>query len=256
MSARQVHLRVLRQDDPELPGSRRWEEFAVPLRPRMTVADALLHLQQHPVTTQGTEVAPIAWEVSCMQESCGACALLINGKPGIACGVFVDTISPTGKPISLAPLSGFPLVRDLVVDRSRMAADLVRVRAWTQLDGLHDQGPGPRESPEEQRERQALGRCISCGICLEACPQIHEGSAFVGPAAIHQVRLLKMHPTGAMQAGERLERLMGEGGVADCGKAQNCVEVCPQRLPLVTSLAVLSRDTSLRLIRRWFLGAD
>jgi len=116
---------------------------------------------------------------------------------------------------------------DLVVDRSRMFEALKNLRAWIPLDGTYDLGPGPRLSPEVQQFRYALDRCITCGCCLEVCPQIHRddppGTGFVGAAAIAQALLMNLHPTGQLNADERLDALMGPGGVASCGNAQNCV---------------------------------
>jgi succinate dehydrogenase / fumarate reductase iron-sulfur subunit len=131
---------------------------------------------------------------------------------------------------------------------------LKQVRAWIELDGTHALGPGPRESPEQQAKRYPLSRCMSCGSCLEACPEYGEGRAFVGAAAINHVRLVNLHPSGAMQKRARLETLMGEGGVADCGKAQNCVEVCPKDIPLVDSIGAVARDTTKQLLFGWLLG--
>jgi succinate dehydrogenase / fumarate reductase iron-sulfur subunit len=151
-------------------------------------------------------------------------------------------------------MSKFPVVRDLVVDRSRMFEDLKRVKAWINLDGSHELGAGPRQSPESQEQTYPLSRCMTCGCCLEACPQVNPSSDFVGPAAISQVRLFNLHPNGKMHASERLEAVMGEGGVEGCGKAQNCVEVCPKEIPLVDSIASVSRDTTKRMLRKWLLG--
>jgi succinate dehydrogenase / fumarate reductase iron-sulfur subunit len=94
---------------------------------------------------------------------------------------------------------------------------------------------------------------MSCGCCLDACPQYGEHSDFVGASAINQLRLVTSHPTGKLQKTERVERLMAPGGVADCGKAQNCVEVCPVGIPLVDSLQHMSRETSRRLLFGWLL---
>ncbi len=94
---------------------------------------------------------------------------------------------------------------------------------------------------------------MTCGCCLEACPQINDRSKFIGPAAINQVRLFNLHPSGKMHASERLEALMGEGGVADCGKAHNCVEVCPKEIPLVDSIASVSRATTKHMLFGWLL---
>ena len=179
--------------------------------------------------------------------------MLVNGKVRQSCTALIDLLSPNGEVVDLAPMSKFPLVRDLQVDRARMFDDLKKVKAWIQLDGTHELGPGPRQSPENQEEAYPLSRCMTCGCCMEACPQVHEGSNFIGPAAISQVRLFNLHPSGKMHAAERLETLMGEGGVADCGKAQNCVEVCPKEIPLVDSIAQVSRQATKQMLFGWLL---
>lgn len=250
---RTIKLKVLRQDGPSLEGTKRWEEFDVAWHPQMNVISALMEIQKHPTTADGKTVAPVCWESSCLEEVCGACTMLVNGKVRQACSALIDQISPNGEPITLAPMSKFPLVRDLVVDRSRMFDDLKRVKAWITLDGSHELGPGPRQASENQEEAYPLSRCMTCGCCLEACPQVNDRSKFIGPAAISQVRLFNLHPSGKMHSSERLEALMGEGGVSDCGKAQNCVEVCPKEIPLVDSIAQVSRQTTKHMLFGWLL---
>jgi succinate dehydrogenase / fumarate reductase iron-sulfur subunit len=251
---RKVRLKIRRQDGPDRPETRRWETFEVDYLPQMNVISALQQIQKHPVTTAGVEVAPVAWDCSCLEEVCGACTMLVNRRVRQACSALVDDIAPKGQTIVLEPMRKFPLVRDLMVDRSRLFEALKRVKAWIELDGSHPLGPGPRQSQEAQEALYPLSRCMSCGCCLEACPQYGEHSDFVGAAVINQVRLFNAHPTGAMQKNERLEAVMGRGGVADCGKAQNCVEVCPLNIPLVDSIQRVARDTSKRLILDWLLG--
>jgi len=254
VAKRTIRLKVLRQDTPTGGTTRRWEEFDIAWHPQMNVISALMEIQKHPVDAKGNKVAPVVWESSCLEEVCGACTMLINGKVRQACSALIDQLSPNGEPITLAPMTKFPLVRDLVVDRSRMFEDLKTVKAWIHLDGSHELGPGPRQSPENQEEAYPLSRCMTCGCCLEACPQVNARSSFIGPAALSQVRLFNLHPSGKMHAKERLEAVMGEGGVADCGKAQNCVEVCPKEIPLVDSIAVVSRQATKHLLFGWLLG--
>ena len=107
--------------------------------------------------------------------------------------------------------------------------------------------------PDDQAERYALSRCTACGLCLEACPEVRESNRFVGAAVIGQARLFQIHPTGALHSRERTESLMEDGGVADCGKSQNCVEVCPAKLPLVDAIGEMSRATTKRLLFGWLL---
>ncbi len=250
---RLVHIKVRRQDSPDRPETRRWEEFEIPWQPQMNVISALMEVQKAPVTTEGKKVVPVVWECVCLEEVCGSCTMVINGKVRQSCTALVDQIAPNGETITLEPMSKFPLVRDLQVDRARMFDDLKKVKAWIQLDGTHELGPGPRQAPSNQEEAYPLSRCMTCGCCLEACPQVNGHSSFIGPAAINQVRLFNLHPSGKMQAKDRLETLMGEGGIADCGKAQNCVEVCPKEIPLVDSIAIVSRESTKQMLFGWLL---
>jgi succinate dehydrogenase / fumarate reductase iron-sulfur subunit len=250
---RMVKLKVLRQDAPDAPKTRRWEEFSVRWHPQMNVISALMEIQRAPVTSDGKKVPPVVWDSCCLEEVCGACTMIVNGKVRQACSALIDSISRDGETITIAPMTKFPLVRDLIVDRSRMFNDLKRVKAWIHLDGSHELGPGPRQAPENQEQAYPLSRCMTCGCCLEACPQVSSGSDFVGPAAINQVRLFNLHPSGKMHAAERLETLMEPGGIGDCGKAQNCVEVCPKEIPLVDSIADVSRQATKHMLFGWLL---
>lgn len=253
MAERKVHLKIRRQDSAGRVDSRRWEEFDVPLLPQMNVISALQQIQLNPVTSNGRQVAPVVWDCSCLEEVCGACTMLVNGRARQACSALVEQISPKGEAIVLEPLTKFPVVRDLMVDRSRMFEDLKKVRAWIDLDGTHELGPGPRESQELQQVRYALSRCMTCGCCLEACPNVNDSTSFMGPAVVNQVRYFNLHASGKMHASARLEALMRKGGIAECGKSQNCVEVCPKEIPLVDSLASMARDTTKHMIFGWLL---
>jgi succinate dehydrogenase / fumarate reductase iron-sulfur subunit len=253
MPSKTVRLKIRRQDAGHRPETKRWEEFEVAWQPQMNVISALMDVQKNPVTVDKKRVAPVTWECSCLEEVCGACTMVINGKVRQSCTAMVDQLAPSGETITLEPMSKFPLVRDLIVDRSRMFEDLKKVKAWIQLDGTYELGPGPRQSSENQEEAYPLSRCMTCGCCLEACPQVNDSSKFIGPAAINQVRLFNLHPSGKMHAAERLETLMGEGGIGDCGKAQNCVEVCPKEIPLVDSIAQIGRATTKHMLFGWLL---
>jgi len=253
MSDRKVHLKILRQDAPNAPATKRWEEFAIDWHPSMNVISALMEIQKFPKTKEGKDVAPVVWESVCLEEVCGSCTMVINGRARQACTALIDQIAPNGETITLEPMTKFPLVRDLVVDRSRMFKALKTVKAWIDLDGSHELGPGPRQSQQNQEEAYPLSRCMTCGCCLEACPQYNDSSKFIGPQAINQVRLFNLHPSGKMHAKERLEAVMGEGGVGDCGKAQNCVEVCPKEIPLVDSIAQVARQATKEMLFGWLL---
>jgi succinate dehydrogenase / fumarate reductase iron-sulfur subunit len=248
---KKVHLKVKRQDGPDAASY--WQEFEIDWQPHMNVISALMEIRKRPVTRSGEKTTPVVWECVCLEEVCGSCTMVINGRVRQSCSAMIDVLAPNGETIALTPMTKFPVVRDLVVDRSRMFEDLKRVKAWVQLDGSHELGPGPRQSQDNQETAYPLSRCMTCGCCLEACPQINASSDFVGAAAINQVRLFNLHPSGKMHANDRLDAVMGEGGVEGCGKAQNCVEVCPKEIPLVDSISSVARDTTKRMLLGWLL---
>jgi succinate dehydrogenase / fumarate reductase iron-sulfur subunit len=246
-----VQIRIKRQD---APGEEmRWEEFSLPYKPGANVISCLMEIQRNPVTSSGAKTTPIVWDSNCLEEVCGACSMVINGKVRQACTALIDQLS---MPITLEPMTKFPLVRDLAVDRQSMFDNLKRVKAWIPIDGTYDLGPGPREGQVEQHAEYVMSTCMTCGCCLEACPQVNSESDFIGAAAINQVRRFNSHPTGHLDAPLRLRALMEEGGVQDCGKAQNCVKVCPKEIPLTTSIAAMSRATIAQAFKDLFTGSD
>jgi len=240
-----VRVRVRRQDGPGTPS--RWEEFTLPYQPSMNVIFCLMEIQRKPVTAQGARTTPVVWESHCLEEVCGACTMLVNGKVRQACSALVDQLA---QPIVLSPMTKFPVQRDLIVDRRRMFSDLVKIKGWIPIQGSYDLGPGPRMAPSDQEWAYTLSTCMTCGCCLEVCPNVNDTSGFIGPAAISQARLFNTHPTGKMNAEERLEALMEPGGISECGNAQNCVEVCPKQIPLTTSIGSMGREVSLHALKK------
>src|SRR3979411_106489 len=201
---KEVLVKVKRQASPK--EASRWEEFALPWRGSMNVIICLLDIAENPVTREGKQTTPVAYDSNCLEEVCGSCAMLINGKARMACSALVDQLE---QPIRIEPLTKFPVVRDLTVDRQFMFESLKRVKAWIPIDGTYNLGEGPRIAPEVQEKAYPLSRCITCGNCLEGCPQRNENNTLRGAAIISQVRLFNMHPTGAMNKSERLAALIG-----------------------------------------------
>lgn len=266
-------VRILRQNGPGEPSY--WERHRVAYEPDMNVISVLQRVAAQARTLEGKSVAPVAWDCNCLEEVCGACTMVINGRVRQSCSALVDRLlEERPGEIELQPMSKFPVVRDLLVDRSRLFRGLQRVKAWIPVDGYYELGPGPRQSPEAQERTYPLSQCMSCGCCVEACPQYTKvevtrredeteeaflarknaayDSAFVGPHAISQAVLFNTHPTGAMNAKERIDALMEEGGLQICGNAQNCVAVCPKSIPLTTSIAQAGRAATVRMFQRWF----
>ena len=258
--ARTVVFRIKRCDGPGKPS--RWEEFDVPVEPGANVISCLKTISANPVTRDGKQTTPPVWDSGCLEEVCGACTMVINGKVRQSCSCLIDAYAPSpGDVVTLEPMSKFPVIRDLWVDRERLFHNLKRVNAWVPIDSTYSFGPGPTESPEKQETRYALSQCMSCGCCLEACPQfnIEEDkeqwdAAFIGAHAISQVRFFNDHETGKALKKDRLDVLMGPGGVSDCGNAQNCVKVCPKEIPLTESIAAMGRAVTIHSVVSFFQG--
>jgi succinate dehydrogenase / fumarate reductase iron-sulfur subunit len=240
------------------PGRQYWEEFELSLIPMANVISSLMEIQKKPVNRKGEKVEPVVWEAGCLEEVCGSCSMLINGKPRQACTALIGKIiEETGSNvITLAPFSKFPLVRDLIIDRTSMFENLKKAHAWIDVDGVYDKGPGPKISQSKQEIMYTLSTCMTCGCCVEACPQVNEQTKFVGPQIFAQVRLFNDHPTGKMFKAKRIRAMMGEGGISECGNAQNCVRVCPKNIPLTDAIAAIGRDATLQAFRDLFSFPD
>ena len=270
---RTFDVRILRQ---QRPGERSyWERFRLKHEPELNITSVLQKIAAYPETVSGTAVTPVAYEANCLEEVCGACTMLINGRTRQACTALVDKLL-AGNPteIELRPLSKFPVVRDLVVDRRRLF--LEKVKAWIPVDTYDDLGSAPRQSQEAQERAYPLSKCMSCGCCLEACPQYRkiellrmpQESAeafakrtqaaydhdFIGAHAQNEVVFYNSHPTGSYHAAERLDAATDVGGIQICGKAANCQAVCPQEIPLMTSWGRIGRAATLHFVKTWFDG--
>lgn len=166
-----VVIRIKRRTNPDT--LQYWEEFEIPYRANLNIISCLMDIRKNPVTKDGTQTTPPVWDMNCLEQVCGICTMVINGTVRQSCSALVDQLE---FPITLEPMAKFPNVRDLKVDRAEMFEHLKQIHAWIELHGTHDLGPGPRISQEETEERYAYSRCMTCGCCLEACPQYGDGN--------------------------------------------------------------------------------
>ena len=249
MMADVIRLKVKRQDEPE--SKPYWEEFDIPYQPQHNIISVLMALRENPVNRAGEMVPPVVFESACMEEVCGACTMIINGKVRQACSALVDQLE---QPITIEPMSKFPVVRDLLVDRQAAFDALHKIRGWIDIDGGFDiHVHAPRVSPKEWEKNYDFSKCMTCGCCMEVCPQYNGKSDFIGPAPIAQAWLFNNHPTGKYYKEERLRAMMGPGGITDCGNAQNCIEACPKEIKLTDAIAGVSRDTTIQMLKDLFL---
>ena len=268
-----VNVRVLRQDGPGQPPY--WERHQVPYEENMNVISVLQKIAAQAATVEGNPVAPVTWDCGCLEEVCGSCTMVINGRVRQSCSALVDRLlEDNASEIELRPMEKFPVIRDLLVDRSRIFRSLQRVQAWVPVDTYHDMGPGPKIFRAQQEVSYPLSQCMTCGCCLDACPQYNKielhrrpgetdeqfeerkmaayDRGFIGAATISQVVLFNSHPTGRSMSDQRIEELTAGGGVQACGNAQNCVAVCPKEIPLTTSIGRAGRAATVYSLKKVF----
>ncbi|TWU45839.1 Fumarate reductase iron-sulfur subunit [Novipirellula aureliae] len=268
---------ILRQDHPDRPSY--WQTFRLAYEPGLNITAVLQRIATNPTTATGERTTPVAYDANCLEEVCGSCTMLINGRVRQACSALVDSLLDERRDvIELCPMSKFPVVRDLFVDRHRVFRALQKLECWIPVDTYGDRGRGPLQSPKEQQKAYPLSQCMSCGCCLEACPQYTKASverrdqetdeeyqtrrdnvldqSFIGAAAMSQVVLMNSHPTGKMTDEDRIEKLIAPGGIQNCGKAGNCQAVCPKGIPLMSSWARAGRAATIQMIKKFFEGAS
>lgn len=186
-----------------------------------TVATALTALNERErlLDISGTPVPPIRWECSCLQKKCGACAMVINGRPALACEV---RLTDCKKTVRLEPLKKFPVIADLQVDRNVMYENLKALKLWFEDD--------VRTGERAAELAYDASRCLQCGCCLEVCPNFFAGGTFMGMAsAVPMTRLLTELPVPQRKEASQLyHKHVYEG----CGKSLACRNICPAKIDI------------------------
>ncbi len=212
-----MRLRVYRFD-PERDRTPYLQDYEV-APPGPMLLDALEALKEEQDST-------LTYRRSCREGVCGSDAMNINGRNGLACITPVESLQ---EPVSLRPLPGQPVIKDLVVDLSHFYAQYQAVEPY-----LKDETPQPererRQTPAERAELDGLYECILCACCSTACPSYWwNPERFLGPAALLQAYRFIADSRDTAQ-GERLDQLDDAFKLFRCRTIMNCVEVCPRGL--------------------------
>jgi len=168
----------------------------------------------------------LSFRRSCREGVCGSDAMSINGRNGLAC---ITPIKDLKTPITLRPLPGLPVIRDLIVDLTPFYNQYRAVRPW-----LINQDPEPEierlQTPEERSKLDGLYECILCGCCSTACPSFWwNPDRFLGPAALLQAYRFLADSRDQATA-ERLDDLNDPYRLFRCHTIMNCTDVCPKGL--------------------------
>src|SRR6185312_16482503 len=163
-TAIKIRMKVLRRKD--AGADTYWEEYEIPFREKLNVISALMEVQRNPITVEGKEIEPPAWEAACLEEVCGSCTMNINGGVRQACTALIEDVCELDGDtyeLTLEPMKKFPTQRDLIVDRSQMFENLKKINGWVPIDGSFDLGAGPPQDDHVRQLRYALSRCMTCG---------------------------------------------------------------------------------------------
>lgn len=204
-----------------------------------TVASALQDLNERPTLTDvnGVTDSKIVWACSCLQKKCGACAMLVNGRPQLACKALLS--EQKKGVIRLEPLRKFPLVADLMVNREVLFAHLQEMKVWAE------------SSVSVNDKNNALmyeaSLCLQCGCCLEVCPNFSPTGRFFGMAAMVPSARLLMGLDSV--SSKQLRRQYRKAIVDGCGKSLACQNICPAGIDIEQLMSRSNAVTLWHLLR-------
>jgi len=205
---------TLRRYDPEGRGSY-LENYQVPLEPGLTVLQALKYIYEN-------HDGSLAFSYGCRYGKCGACAVMVNGRPCLSCR------ESAGKEMIIEPLRNFPVVKDLVVDRREFDAHLDKVRPWLHRHLKPAMEPEDLD-PKDFDDFRVVSRCIECLSCLTVCPVFTAGKyEYAGPSLhVHLARHI-LDPRDDLN---RIPMAFSEG-IFHCTECGRCQEVCPSKIKI------------------------
>jgi fumarate reductase iron-sulfur subunit len=232
-SARTLDFHLFRHNPRDLDRLPRIETYRLDETPGMTLYIALTRIRE--------EFDPgLAFDFVCRAGICGSCAMLINGRPGLACRTLTAAL-PTE--IRLFPLPGFELIADLSVNTGKwMRAMSERLQAWTHLESEPDVNQiEAAMEPELAEAIYELDRCIECGCCVAACGTYQLRPEFVGAVGMNKIARFRLDPRDDRSDAEYYQVIGADSGVFGCMTLLGCQDVCPKELPLQTQIAHIRR---------------
>ncbi|HEY65583.1 MAG TPA: succinate dehydrogenase iron-sulfur subunit [Caldilineae bacterium] len=225
----QVTLKIFRYD-PERDKKPHYETYQVEAEPTDRVLDLLEYVKGY---IDGT----LSFRRSCAHGICGSDAMRINGRNQLACKVLVKDLG-TAK-ITIEPLLGLPVIKDLIVDMEPFFEHYRSVMPYL----VNDEPPPATErlqSPEERERFDDTTKCILCAACTTSCPSFWGNENYVGPAAI--VTAHRFIFDSRDRAGfERLKILNSQFGVYRCHTIFNCTEACPRGIQVTKAIGEVKK---------------
>jgi fumarate reductase iron-sulfur subunit len=183
----------------------------------------------------------LQFDFVCRAGICGSCAMVINGRPGLACRTLTKNVGPE---ITLAPLPAFELIGDLSVNTGKwMRAMSERLQTWVHMKEreIDVSRLEERMEPELAQKIYELDRCIECGCCVAACGTARMREDFVGAIGLNKIARFRLDPRDRRVDDDYYELVGNDDGVFGCMSLLACHDVCPKQLPLATQIAFVRR---------------
>lgn len=232
---RTLKITVLRFNPHERGSRPHLQTFALEEADGMTLYMALNEIRE-------TQDPSLQFDFVCRAGICGSCAMLINGKPALACRTLTKHLDAE---FSLAPLPFFELIGDLSVDTGKwMRGMSERIQAWvhTQSHDVDLTRIEARMDPDLAEKIYELDRCVECGCCVAACGTARMRPDFIGAVALAKVARFKLDPRDVRTDSDFYEIVGDDSGVFGCMSLLACHDVCPKNLPLATQIAYVRRQ--------------
>lgn len=210
-----------------------WSEYEVEADPTDRLLDTLHAIKWY-------QDGSLAFRRSCGHGVCGSDAMLINGRNRLACKVLVQDL---GERITVEPLRGFPVVKDLVVDMEAFFAKYRSLQPFLitkSVEPIKER----RQSPEQRERFDDTTKCILCAACTTSCPSFWANPDFLGPAAIVNAHRFVFDSRDEATA-ERLAALNQRDGVWRCRTIYNCTEACPRDIKVTRAIAEVKKASLL-----------
>jgi len=224
----QVTLKIFRYN-PEVDKTFHYETYTLEAQETDRVLDLLELVKGH---TDGT----LSFRRSCAHGVCGSDALRINGRNHLACKTLVRDV---GTKITVEPLLGLKVIKDLIVDMEPFFDNYKKVLPWFINNSPLPEGGRERLQSPEQRERfDETTKCILCAACTTSCPSFWGGEEYLGPAALVTAHRF-IFDSRDEAADKRMRVITETDGIARCHTVFNCTMACPREIEITKAIGEL-----------------